>query len=122
MFSTEFKKSFTKVKCLSVRQQIINTILKLANGWRQTRKHGGSSNASLINEYATSGLYLVWTTDVERGEDAIQVLKIWNVLSFAEVPRLRKRLENVFVTYTPKYIERCKARFLDRYVVLSGYV
>ncbi|GLJ34022.1 hypothetical protein SUGI_0684210 [Cryptomeria japonica] len=114
MFSNEFKESFTKLKGLNVRQQIINTILKLANGWRQSRKHAGSPQESLINEYATSGLYLVWTTDVERGDEVFQVLKIWNVLSHAEIPYLRQRLENVFTTYTPEYIVRCKAQLLDK--------
>ncbi|KAH9289069.1 hypothetical protein KI387_033186, partial [Taxus chinensis] len=112
-FSNECKVSFTKLKGLHVRQQIINTILKLANGWRQTRKHAGSATESLINEYATSGLYLVWTTDVERGEEVLQVLKIWNVLNCVEVPSLRRRLENIFATYTPEYIQRCKAKLLD---------
>ncbi|GLJ34015.1 hypothetical protein SUGI_0684140 [Cryptomeria japonica] len=114
MFSNEFKESFTKLKGLNVRQQIINTILKLANGWRQSKKHAGSPQENLINEYATSGLYLVWTTDVERGEEVCQILKIWNILSHVEVPNLRQRLENVFTTYTQEYIARCKAILLDK--------
>ncbi|GLJ34036.1 hypothetical protein SUGI_0684510 [Cryptomeria japonica] len=113
-FSSEFKDSFTKLKGLDVRQQIINTLLKLANGWRQARKHAGSAQKSLINEYVTSGLHLVWTTDVERGEQVFQILKIWNVLRLEELPNLRQRLENVFTTYTPEYIDRCKAKFLDK--------
>ncbi|KAH9289075.1 hypothetical protein KI387_033192 [Taxus chinensis] len=114
MFSNEFKESFTKLKGLHVRQQIINTILKLANGWRQTKKHAGSAEESHINEYTTSGLCLVWTTDVERGDEVFQVLKIWDVLILAQVPSLRQRLENVFATYTPEYIQRCKAKFLSK--------
>ncbi|XP_057845589.2 uncharacterized protein LOC131055004 isoform X1 [Cryptomeria japonica] len=114
MFSNEFKESFTKLKGLEVRQNIINKILKLANGWRQSRKHAGSTQENFINEYATSGLYLVWTTDVERGEGVFQVLKIWNVLTLEKVPTLRQRLENIFRTFTSEYIARCKTKRLDK--------
>ena len=92
----------------------INTILKVANGWKKSRKHVGSPIENLINEYATSGLYLVWTTDVERGEEVFQVLKIWNILSHVEVPILRERFKNVFTTYRPEYILWCKEIFLDK--------
>ncbi|GLJ34038.1 hypothetical protein SUGI_0684590 [Cryptomeria japonica] len=113
-FSNEFKESFTKLKDLNVRKQIINTLLRLANGWRPARKHAGCAEKSLINEYLTSGLHLVWTTDVERGGEVSQILKIWNILTLKELPGLRQRLENVFATYTPGYIERCKVKCLDR--------
>jgi len=77
-------------------------------------KYGGHSNENLINEYAISGLYLLWSTDVQGGREIMQVLKIWNVLRLEEVPHFRKRLEKTFTTYTPGYIERCKAKVLDR--------
>jgi hypothetical protein len=66
LFSDEFKESFTKIKVLQVRQRIINTILNIANGWRQTRKDSADADEGLVNEYPISGLYLVWSTDVEE--------------------------------------------------------
>jgi hypothetical protein len=114
LFSDEFKESFIKIKALQVRQQIINTILNMANGWRQTRKDSGHADEDLVNEYPILGLYLVWTTDVQRGREIVQVLKIWNVLRLENLSRFRKRLENIFLTYTPMYIERCKEKHLDR--------
>lgn len=115
LFSNEFKESFTKIRGVPVRQRVINTILNIANGWRQTRKDSGHADEVLVNEYPISGLYLVWTTDVQRGREIVQVLKIWNVLRLEDLPSFRKRLENIFLTYTPMYIERCKAMRLDRY-------
>ena len=115
LFSDEFKESFTKIEVLQVRQRIINTILNIANGWRQTRKDSADADEGLVNEYPISGLYLVWSTDVQRGREIVQVLKIWNVLQLENLPRFRKRLENIFLTYTPMYIERCKAKRLNRY-------
>ncbi|XP_057835542.2 uncharacterized protein LOC131045894 isoform X2 [Cryptomeria japonica] len=113
-FNIEFKESFSNLKGVKERKQITNTILKLANGWRETGKHAGSSQKSLINVYATAGTHLVWTTDVEREDEVFQVLKIWNVLTRQEVPGLIQRLENIFSTYTPGYNERCKAKLSDK--------
>jgi len=71
-------------------------------------KYGGYSDENCIKEYAVSGLYLICSTDVERGREFLQVLKIWNVLGLEEVHSFREHLEEVFVTCTPDYIERCK--------------
>ncbi|KAF3792770.1 TPR and ankyrin repeat-containing protein 1 [Nymphaea thermarum] len=119
VFSNEFKKSFVKLASLHTKKFIISFLLKLAGGWRPKMWMRTEESASqLVNQHKIEGLHLVWTVDVIKDSVLVQILKVWDILPLAGVPKLVKRLENIFLMYTDIYTNYCKTRHIQGKLVV----
>ncbi|XP_031477020.1 uncharacterized protein LOC116248392 [Nymphaea colorata] len=119
VFSNEFKKSFMKLASLHTKKFIISFLLKLAGGWRPKMWMRTEESASqLVNHHKIEGLQLVWTVDVIKDSVLVQILKVWDILPPAGVPKLVKRLENIFLMYTDIYTNYCKTRHIQGKLVV----
>ena len=56
----------------------------------------------------------------ENSED-VQVLKIWDVIPFVQIPKLTIRLAAEFESYSAKTINQCKYEKLERYAYASFF-
>jgi len=119
-FSHDFSKSFVKIKSSQLKKGVINLLLKLANGWRPKRSNMYSvsgSSSQLIMQFKVDRFFIICTIDIMKYSSYIQVLKIWDILPLSETPKLIKRLESIFLTYSDDYVSRCRAKSVDRYFI-----
>ena len=123
-FSNDFLKSISSVKDAETCKEVLTLLENLANGWRQSLRkknlyvHQGTSS-QLLEQYKVKGLlHLVWTVDVlEENSYYIQILKFWDILPLAEIPKLANHLDVLFENYTVKKMNRCKYKCLDGYAL-----
>ena len=98
---------------------VLSILLKLSAGRRpkNTRVDSSCENSSqsLKQELVVEGLYIVCTNDIIKDIKYVQVLKVWDILPFEEIPTLIKRLENMFSAYTESYIKRCTSKRVEGY-------
>ncbi|PIA50211.1 hypothetical protein AQUCO_01300743v1 [Aquilegia coerulea] len=116
LFSDNFRKSFGNLKSSQLRSSVINLLLKLSGGWRPKKRNinvlcGNSSQ--LVQQYKVEGLYLISTIDIVKRSIYAQVLKIWDIIPLDEIPKLVKRLDNIFGMYTDDFISRCKVKCIE---------
>nr|XP_043619840.1 uncharacterized protein LOC122591646 [Erigeron canadensis] len=64
-------------------------------------------------KFKVAGLYVICTTDIIKEFNYVQVLKVWDIITFEEIPKLTKRLETIFMAYTHDYINRCTERCVE---------
>ncbi|KAF9624453.1 hypothetical protein IFM89_011461 [Coptis chinensis] len=121
IFWDDFGMSLARIKNVETRKEVLSLLMKLSNGWRhppQRQKNlillDGTSS-QLLELYEVHGLLnLLWTVDViMEGSKFIQVLKFWAILPSTEVPRLAKRLDVIFGSYTVDNMNRCKFKCLE---------
>lgn len=115
IFSDNFRKSFGKLS-LRMKKSVLNLLLKLSNGWRPKNRSVDSvceSSPHVLKKFKVEGLYVVCTIDIMKESNYKQVLKIWDVLSVEEMPKLVKRLDSIFFMYTDDFIMRCKEKLLE---------
>ncbi|PWA55756.1 uvrD-like Helicase, ATP-binding domain, P-loop containing nucleoside triphosphate hydrolase [Artemisia annua] len=86
LFSDDFRRSFGKLTCARLKKLVLNLLLKLSGGWQPKSRSEG---------------------------ECMQVMKVWDILTFEEIPKLTKRLESIFAAYTDNYINRCTAKCLE---------
>ncbi|PWA41896.1 DNA helicase, UvrD/REP type, P-loop containing nucleoside triphosphate hydrolase [Artemisia annua] len=113
LFSRMFIESFSKIVSWEIKKLVLLMLLKLSSGWRPKRSYtatviGESPYCDLMKEFKVKGMHLICTVDIVKETQYTQVLKVWDILPFHEIPELVKRLERIIGTYTPEYIERCK--------------
>uniref|UniRef100_A0A0E0H5G8 UvrD-like helicase ATP-binding domain-containing protein n=1 Tax=Oryza nivara TaxID=4536 RepID=A0A0E0H5G8_ORYNI len=111
VFSDEFKKSFAKLKYPQLRREVLQKLIKLGVGWRTTMKNLNFNVIDpfqLAKVYKVRDLYLVWSTDIEKSERYVQIIRIWDLLSHQNVARTVQRLENLFSMYTDEYLDKCR--------------
>ncbi|XP_031256256.1 uncharacterized protein LOC116114239 isoform X2 [Pistacia vera] len=116
VFSDNFLKSFKKMTSDRDKKSVINLLLKLASGWRPKRRNIDSvceSSSHIIKQFKVEGLYTICTIDVVKESNYIQVLKVWDILPLEDVPKLVKRLDDIFVNYTDDYINCCKEKYIE---------
>ncbi|KAJ0078956.1 hypothetical protein Patl1_24392 [Pistacia atlantica] len=116
VFSDNFLKSFKKMTSDRDKKSVINLLLKLSSGWRPKRRNIDSiceSSSHIIKQFKVEGLYTICTIDVVKESNYIQVLKVWDILPLEDVPKLVKRLDDIFVNYTDDYINRCKEKYIE---------
>nr|XP_043619966.1 uncharacterized protein LOC122591790 [Erigeron canadensis] len=116
LFSDDFRRSFGKLTSAQLKKLVLNLLLKLSSGWRPKNKSVElfcESSSHIVKQYKVEGLYVICTTDIIKECRYIQVLKVWDILKFEEIPKLTKRLESIFTAYTEDYINRCAAKCLE---------
>ncbi|XP_077235510.1 uncharacterized protein LOC143877385 isoform X2 [Tasmannia lanceolata] len=116
LFSDIFRKSFSKLKSTHTKKAVINILLRLAGGWRPKKLNVdfvSESSLQLVKLFKVVGLYLICTIDIVKQSNYIQVLKIWDILHFEEIPKLVKRLEGISAMYTDDYVTHCNVKCLE---------
>lgn len=124
-FSNDFRKSITKIKDPETFKELYNLLKKLSSGWRQSEDERNvvsldGTCSLLLEQYpVNSNLILLWAVEIQRETSyQVQVLKVWDVLPPSEIPKLAKRLDNIFGNYTVDKMNRCKHQCTEgNYVV-----
>ena len=114
------------VKNNDLRKDVLSLLVKLSCGWRQPRTESNllsNNNAAWsqsVECYRVKQLCLVWAVDILReNSHHVQVLRIWDVLASADVPKLSKQLDVLYGSYTLDDMSRCKYRREERYEMFS---
>lgn len=118
-FSYNFLKSFKKLTSDQTKKLVVNLLLKVSSGWRPKKKNIDSvceSSLHITKQFKVRRLYIVCTIDIVKELQYIQVLKVWDILPLEEVPKLVKRLNDIFVSYTDDFVKRCKEKSFEGYV------
>ena len=63
--------------------------------------------------YKVEGLFVISTVDIMKDIKYMQVLKIWDVLPPDDIPKLIKRLDNIFGMYTADFVSLCNEKSFD---------
>ncbi|KAI3888827.1 hypothetical protein MKW92_003170 [Papaver armeniacum] len=114
LFSDNFRKSFARLKSFQARKSVINLLLKLSNGWSPKKLNSVCENSfQLVKQFKVGRLYVISAVDIMKYSSYVQVLKIWDILPLEEMPKLVKRLDNIFSMYTDDFINRCKEKNAD---------
>lgn len=108
-----------------MKKSVLKLLLELSNGWRPKNRSVDSvceSSPQILKKFKVEGLYVLSTIDIMKESNYKQVLKIWDVLSVEELPKLIKRLDSIFFMYTEDFINHCKEKSLEGYVSPYIYV
>ncbi|KAI5591251.1 hypothetical protein POPTR_004G077650v4 [Populus trichocarpa] len=113
-FSENFRKSIMKVGN-EARQEVISLLAKLSSGWRQSPEERniivlhGTSSELLENYRVNDQLSLIWTVNIiKENKNDTQILKVWDVLSLHDLPKLARSLDAVVGNYTVNKMNRCR--------------
>ncbi|KAI3734275.1 hypothetical protein L6452_13740 [Arctium lappa] len=116
LFSDDFRRSFAKLTGLRLKKLVLNLLLRLSSGWRPKNKSVDlccENSSQILKKFKVEGLYVICTIDIIKEFKYVQVLKVWDILPLEDIPKLSKRLDNIFSAYTDDYIHRCTAKCLD---------
>ncbi|XP_024027743.1 TPR and ankyrin repeat-containing protein 1 [Morus notabilis] len=117
LFSDNFRKSFGKIKSLQMKKLVMNLLLRLANGWRPKQRNVGiicDKSKLALKQFKVKDLYVICSVDIDHEEFRyIQVLKVWDLLPLVDIPKLVKRLDSMFLTYTDKFLNHCKEKCIE---------
>ncbi|KAI3977462.1 hypothetical protein MKX01_000375 [Papaver californicum] len=121
IFGDGFWSSLSGIKSVEARKNLVALLMKLSSGWRQRSqrekelKTNDGAVAQLLRRNQINGrLNLIWTTDIAKEKsNYIQVLKFLDILPSAEMPRLAKRLDVIFQSYTVQKMYRCSYKCLE---------
>ena len=116
LFSDNFLKSFKKLRSKQTKKLVLDLLLKLSTGWRPKRMKvdllcGNSSQ--ILKQFKVESLFVVCSTDIVKESMYTQVLKIWDIMPLEDVPKLVKRLDNIFGSYTDEFISCCSEKCLE---------
>ncbi|KAE9610583.1 putative tetratricopeptide-like helical domain, uvrD-like helicase, ATP-binding protein [Lupinus albus] len=116
LFSDYFLKSFKNLKSERTKKSVINLLLKLSSGWRPKRikvdlLYGNSSG--MLKQFKVEGIFVLCSKDIVKESNYTQVLKIWDVLPPEDIPKLVKRLDSIFGSYTDDFISRCNEKIFE---------
>ncbi|OIW00707.1 hypothetical protein TanjilG_09676 [Lupinus angustifolius] len=116
LFSDYFLKSFKNLKSERTKKSVINLLLKLSLGWRPKRikvdlLYGNSS--LMLKQFKVEGIFVLCSKDIVKESNYTQVLKIWDVLPPEDIPKLVKRLDSIFGSYTDDFISRCNEKYFE---------
>ncbi|GJW38050.1 hypothetical protein Tco_0060970, partial [Tanacetum coccineum] len=118
LFSDDFRRSFGMLTCERLKKLVLNLLLRLSTGWRPKRSLGlcQENSSKGLKQFNVEGLYIVCTLEIIKDIHYEQVLKVWDILPFQEIPKLTNRLENIFYAYTEEYINRCTENQFEGYL------
>ncbi|KHN25944.1 TPR and ankyrin repeat-containing protein 1 [Glycine soja] len=121
LFSDNFLKSFKKLRSKQTKKLVLDLLLKLSTGWRPKRMKvdllcGNSSQ--ILKQFKVESLFVVCSTDIVKESTYTQVLKIWDIMPLEDVPKLVKRLDNIFGSYTDEFISCCSEKCLEGNMVV----
>ncbi|XP_072988634.1 uncharacterized protein [Typha latifolia] len=109
LFSNEFRKSFTRLKSIQLRREVIQMLCRLASGCRSRRHNRNFADSfQLARIYKVGALHLIWSIDIVKHEKYMQVIRVWDILPLAQIEKLVKRLDHVFSMYTDDYVGHCR--------------
>ncbi|PWA91983.1 recBCD enzyme subunit RecB, P-loop containing nucleoside triphosphate hydrolase [Artemisia annua] len=120
LFSDDFRRSFGKLTSDRVKKLVLNLLLRLSNGWCPKRSLGlpHENSTQSLKQFNVEGLYIISTIDIIKDINYVQVIKVWDILPFEEIPKLTKQLENIYSAYTGDYISRCTEKLFERNLVV----
>ncbi|XP_076911042.1 helicase sen1-like [Bidens hawaiensis] len=116
LFSDDFRKSFGKLRFSRMKKVVLNLLLKLSGGWRPKKTSVDmpcEKSSQVLKKFKVEGMYVICSVDIIKEVEYLQVLKVWDILPLEEIPKLTKRLENIFSAYTDDYINRCTSKCLE---------
>jgi hypothetical protein len=115
LFSDNFLKSFKNLPSKQTKKSVISLLLKLSSGWRPKRiKVDICGNSSrILKQYKVEGHFVVCSKDIVKESNFAQVLRIWDVLPPEDIPKVVKRLDSIFGSYTDDFISRCSEQCFD---------
>lgn len=120
LFSDNFLKSFKKLTSGRLQKSVLHLLLNLSSGWRPKKQNfetSCGSSSMILKKFKVERLYIVCTNDIAKNLNYVQVLKIWDILPLEDIPKLINRLDSIFNRYTDDFINLCKEKCLDGYVV-----
>lgn len=120
LFSDNFLKSFKKLTSVRLQKSVLHLLLNLSSGWRPKKQNfetSCGSSSMILKKFKVERLYIVCTNDIAKNLNYVQVLKIWDILPLEDIPKLINRLDSIFNRYTDDFINLCKEKCLDGYVV-----
>ncbi|CAN0880605.1 Probable helicase MAGATAMA 3 [Linum grandiflorum] len=90
-------------------------LLRLSSGWRPGKINVNikcKRSSYILKQFKVEGSYVICSIDITKAETIYtQILKVWGVLLLEDVPKLVKRLEGIFETYTQNFINHCNEIF-----------
>ncbi|PWA64846.1 uvrD-like Helicase, ATP-binding domain, P-loop containing nucleoside triphosphate hydrolase [Artemisia annua] len=114
LFSDDFRRSFGKLTCDRLKKLVLNLLVRLSTGWRPDNiSLGLCRENSSKRQFNVEGLYIICTLDIIKEIQYVQVMKVWDILPYEEIPKLTKPLENIFSAYTEDYIGRCTEKLFQ---------
>ncbi|RWR84617.1 UvrD-like protein Helicase [Cinnamomum micranthum f. kanehirae] len=109
-FTDDFRISFAKIMKTGIRKEVIELIMKLSSGWRPKNEDVVKGcSFLLLKQYGVKGQYIIWAVDILK-EDShyIQVLKIWDIVPLAEIPKVVVRSNARIGKYAEDHKLKCR--------------
>ncbi|KNA09666.1 hypothetical protein SOVF_151530, partial [Spinacia oleracea] len=106
LFTDDFEIS---IKSINIKNKAVQEVLrKIADGWRQSNSEKAATvaiygvAAELLEQYPIDEhFYLAWSIDIVKEEfKYTQVIKVWDILPASKIPKLVKRVPEVFLSTT----------------------
>lgn len=101
-----------------LKRIVLYLLQNLSVGWRPKNRSVDiflKKSSQVLKKFKVEGLYVICSVDIIKEVKYIQVLKVWDLLPLEEIPKLTKRLESIFYTYTDDYINRCTTKYMEGY-------
>ncbi|OMO58847.1 putative ATP binding protein [Corchorus olitorius] len=116
-WSNDFWKSVARIKNAESHKQMLDLLVKLSNGWRQSHD---VEQTNLLQVYPVNGfLNLLWSVDIiKENSEFIQVKKVWDIFPLSDISKAAKNLDNLFGEYTVKKMRFCQYQCLERKMVV----
>ena len=72
------------------------------------------NSSMILKKFKVGYLYIVCSNDVvKEGSYCTQVLKVWDIVPWEDIPKLVEHLDSIFQTYTRDYLSRCEKKCLE---------
>ncbi|CAL5371478.1 unnamed protein product [Camellia sinensis] len=123
-FGDDFRKSMTRIKNIEIRKKVLSLLQNLSSGLHQNQKNkvlnlNGTSSQLLEVHQVNEFLNLIWSIDIVRENSKdIQVIKVWDILPSAKIPKLAEHFDDLFGNYTVDKMNHCKCRRLEGNLVV----
>lgn len=106
-----------KLKSAKLRWEVLQKLVALGCGWRSKVKNIGMTDEfGLVKVYKIGDLYLVWSTDLEKGARLFQIIRIWDLVASQHIESIYQRLQKLFSMYSDDYKEHCRRVHMEGYV------
>ncbi|XP_056694321.1 uncharacterized protein [Spinacia oleracea] len=123
-FSNTFQQSMARIEKVAVRKEVLLLLSNISTGFRKPHQERYVSFKDLIPrllEYikVDEMLHVIWNVDIiEENASYVQILKVWDVLPWFEVPKLVNHLNTFFSTYSTERLNCCKFRCAEGNLVV----
>ena len=68
----------------------------------------------VLKQFKVKDFYVICSIDIDQQDYRyIQVLKVWDLLRLADVPKLVKSLDSMSLTYTDDFLNRCQEKCIE---------